>query len=130
MYQQRLGARAEHRQREGQRVKESASLADTFRQLKSLTVDFAYYDPEGVTKSSSIKYTVNLRNAKSVFRFNCPNTECIQGDFDLTDELADAVAARRTSVTGEVTCQGWRSKTTIDTVHCHNILRYKLSLAY
>src|ERR1043166_26337 len=96
MYQQRLGARAEYRQQEGQRVKDSATLADTFQKLKSLTVEFAYYDPEGVTKSSQIKYTVNLRNAKSVFRFNCPNTECVQGDFDLTDELADAVAAHRT----------------------------------
>jgi hypothetical protein len=27
-------------------------------------------------------------------------------------------------------CQGWQSKTTIDTVPCHNILRYTLSLGY
>ena len=130
MYQQRLGARAEYRQQEGQRVKDAATLTDTFKKLKSLTVDLAYYDPEGVTKSSQIKYQVNLDNVKSVFRFNCPNNECIRGDFDLSDELADAVAARRTTVSGEMVCQGWRSKTTIDTVHCHNILRYKLSLTY
>jgi hypothetical protein len=65
-----------------------------------------------------------------VFRFNCPNTECVRGDFDLTEELADAVKARRTTVTGEMVCQGWRSRTTIDTVHCHNVLRYKLTLTY
>ena len=74
--------------------------------------------------------TVNLANAKSVFRFNCPNGECIRGDFDLTDELAKAVTGKRTTVSGEKSCEGWRSKTTIDTVHCGNILRYKLSLAY
>ena len=130
MYQQRLGARAEYRQQEGQRVKDSVSLADKFQKLKSLTVEFDYYNPEGVTKNSQIKYEVNLQNAKSVFRFNCPNKECIRGDFDLTRELADAVATHRTTVSGELACRGWLSKTTVDTVHCHNILRYKLRLGY
>jgi len=130
MYQQRLGARAEYRQQENRRVKDAATLTDTFKKLKSLTVNLAYYDPEGVTKSSQIKYEVNLDNVKSVFRFNCPNNECIRGDFDLSDELADAVAEHRKSVSGEMACQGWRSKTTIDTVRCHNVLRYKLTLTY
>jgi hypothetical protein len=130
MYQQRLGARAEYRQQEAQRVKESASLADRFRRLKSLTVNLTHYNPDGVTKGSEIKYEVNLANAKSVFRFSCPNNECVQGDFDLSEEIADAVDAHRTTVTGEIACQGWLSKATIDKVHCHNILRYKLTLTY
>jgi hypothetical protein len=130
MYRQRLGARSEYREQEGQRVKDSMSLADRFRQLKSLTVELNYLDAEGLTRNSQIKYSVNLANAKSVFRFSCPNHECIRGDFDLTDRLAAAVAGKRTTVTGEMLCEGWRSKTTIDTVHCHNILRYTLTLAY
>jgi hypothetical protein len=48
----------------------------------------------------------------------------------LSEALAKAVAARQATVTGEMCCQGWLSKTTIDEVHCHNILRYKLSLEY
>ena len=130
MYHQRTGARAEYRQQEGLRIKDSASLADKFRQLKSLTVDLMYYDPEGISKTSEIKYTVNLANAKSVFCFNCPNSECVRGDFDLSEDLARAITRRQTNVTGEMSCQGWRSKTTIETLRCRNILRYKLSLAY
>jgi hypothetical protein len=130
MYQQRLGARAEHREHESQRVKDSATLAARFGQLKSLTVDLKYYDPSRVNKCSEVKYEVNLDGAKSVFRFNCPNSECVGGDFDLSDELAEAIAARRTGVSGEKTCEGWRSKTTIETVHCHQVLRYKFTLKY
>ena len=130
MYRKRTGARAEYRQQENQRINDSASLADKFPLLKALTVDLAYYGPEGVTRGSQIKYAVNLANAKSVFSFVCQNNECVGGDFDLSQELANVVAARRTTATGEIRCQGWRSKTTIDTVHCHNILRYKLSLEY
>ena len=130
MYQQKLGARAEYRQEEAQRVKDSPSLAARFQHLKSLTVVLKFYNSEGGPKTSEMKYEVNLKGAKSVFRFNCPNDECIRGDFDLTEEIAQAVAARRKTASGEVVCQGWRSKTTINSVHCHNILRYELNLAY
>ena len=50
--------------------------------------------------------------------------------FDLSEALVQAVAAQQTTVTGEMCCQGWLSKTTIDRIHCHNLMRYKLSLAY
>ncbi|MGD1018763.1 MAG: hypothetical protein ABSA12_05530 [Verrucomicrobiia bacterium] len=130
MHQQKHGPRAEYRQEEGQRVKESATLGEVFQKLKRLTVNLEYSDPQGVVKSKQVKYEVNLANAKSVFRFNCLNDECIRGDFDLSNELAKAVSERRSSVSGEVVCQGWRSRTTIDSVHCHNILRYTLSLGY
>ena len=130
MHHQKIGARAEYRQQEGQRIRDSVSLSDKFPQLKSLTVDLTYFNCEGATKSSEIKYTVNINNARSVFRFDCPNNECVRGDFDLSAELADAVVAHRTSVTGEKGCPGWLSKTTIGTVRCHQILRYKLTLAY
>ena len=130
MYRQRIGLRAEYRDQEGERVKASPSLADKFRKLKSLIVKLGYYNPKGLAPNSQLNYVVNLENAKSVFRFRCPNEECIRGDFDLTKELASAVAKKRTTVTGELSCQGWQNKAAIDTVHCHNILRYKLKLAY
>jgi len=93
-------------------------------------VDLTYYDSEGVKQSSQIKYTVNLTNAKSLFRFDCQNDQCVRGDFDLSDELTSAVAGHLTAVTGEMCCQGWLDKNNVGTAHCHNILRYKLSLAY
>lgn len=130
MYQQRFGARAEHRKKEAQRVRDSVSLAAKFPDLKSLTVELRFFDSAGVSKLSEVKYSVNLANARSVFCFHCPNNECVEGDFDLTKELATAVAARHKAVSGELKCQGWRSRTTINQTHCHNLLRYKLILGY
>lgn len=106
------------------------TLSAAFPKLKSLIVELAYYAPDGVSRSSQIKYKVNLDNAKSVFRFDCVNKECIRGDFDLSDVLAKAVMARQRSATGEMRCDGWRKKEAIRTEHCRNILRYKLSLGY
>jgi len=130
MRPQKFTPRADYRQEEARRTAASISLSEKFRELKSLTVEFAYFSPEGITRNSQIKYTVNPDHAKSVFRLDCCNTECIRGDFDLSEALARAVAARQTTVTGEMRCQGWLSKTTIDRIPCHNILRYKLTLEY
>jgi len=130
MRQQKFTPRADYRQAEGQRTRESVSLAEKYQDLKSLTVEFGYFSPEGLSRNSQIKYTVNPEHAKSVFRLDCPNNECVAGDFDLSEALAQAVATKEATVTGEMCCQGWLSKTTIDRVHCHNILRYKLSLEY
>ncbi len=130
MQRQKIGARAEYREQESQRVRDSANLADKFAHLKRLTVDMQFYTPGGLSRTSQVKYEVNLANAKSVFRFQCPNHECVRGDFDLTEELAAAVAAKRHAVAGEMTCQGWRSKTTIDKYRCQNVLKYELTLGY
>lgn len=105
-------------------------MAKRFKQLKALTVNLHHQTPEGNASGSPITYVVNLDNARSIFRMECRNDECIQGDFDLTNQLAKAVAQHATSVTGEVCCPGWQSKARINEVKCRNILRYKLKLAY
>jgi len=127
---QRTSPRGEYLQQENLRVLESVSLAAKFSALKSLTVDLGHFDPEGRSRHSQIKYTVNLEHAKSVFRVACHNHECVRGDFDLSEVLVEAVGARRKVVTGELCCQGWRSKTAIDTLPCRNILRYTITLGY
>jgi len=50
-------------------------------------VDLTYFNADGIGQNNEIKYTVNLANAKSVFRFDCPNGECVGGDFDLSQAL-------------------------------------------
>jgi hypothetical protein len=130
MHHHKVDDRTEYRQQEAQRISNSVSLAERFPGLKSLIVMLTCFDPSGVTKKSEFKYTANLTNAKSVFRFLCSNTTCIGGDFDLSEELATVVAEHGKTASGEVRCQGWQSKATVGEVHCHHILRYTLSLGY
>ena len=119
MRQQKSNPRAEHRQRENLRVTASPNLAEKFKALKSLEVDLAYYEPDGVRKTSEIKYKVNLANAKSIFSFNCNNHECVGGDFDLTEKLATAISTRLKTTEGESCCQGVRNSTAIGSSSCH-----------
>ena len=130
MRHQKTSPRSDYRRRERERVNESVSLSEKFSELKSLTVELAYFSPEGVNQNSQLKCTANPDHAKSVFRFDCLNDECIRGDFDLSEELATVVAEHGKTASGEVRCQGWQSKATVGEVHCHHILRYTLSLGY
>lgn len=122
--------RAEYRLREIQRVNDSVSLAEKFPKLKSLRVDLTYFEPDGLTRTGEMKYKVNVEHAKSAFSFVCRNGDCLAGDFDLSDAVAEAVANRRKTSNGEIRCQGKRALPKEDERPCHNLLRYKLTLGF
>ncbi len=130
MYEPKPNPRKEYREQEGRRVEDSATIAQTFHSLKSLTLKLAYFRPGSFTRNSEIKYTVNLAHAKARFRFNCPNDQCVGGDYDLSAALANAVAAKETTQSGEIICQGWRCQTAIGTIRCEHTLKYTLTAAY
>lgn len=127
-----VGSRADFRRQQNQRVSDSPSLADKFPGLKSLQAKLRFYErrngkDEG---SSEVKYTVNLAHAKSLFQFECRNPECIHGGFDLSNELANAIHGRRRKASGELRCNGWRAKESIDLVRCGKVLSFQLILGY
>jgi hypothetical protein len=126
----KLGPRAEYRQQQVQRVVASPTLAAKFGNLKSLTVNYVYFAPESGTQYRQMTYDVNLSHAKSVFRLDCGNDDCVQGDFELTKQLAAAAAKRAKTVEGELRCTGWLNRESIQKTKCDHVLRYKLKLAY
>ena len=122
--------RAEYRLSQIQRANESASLAEKFPRLKSLKVDLSYFEPDGLSQTGELRYTVNVAHAKSMFSFVCQSGECLGGDFDLSNAVAEAVTKRSKIVEGEIRCQGTRSRPKEVAKPCHNMLRYKLTLGY
>ena len=130
MAPRRNNPRLEYRLRQVQRVNDSASLAEKFPELKSLRVDLAYFNPDGLAKTGGLRYNVNVAHAKSVFCFACPNGDCLAGSFDLSDAVAEAVTHRRKSTTGEIHCHGTRERAKGNKIPCENLLRYKLTLGY
>ena len=131
MYARKKNPRVEYRLLQHERINTSTSLTEKFPKLKALSVDLSYFDSTGLTRNGAMKYRLNLEEAKSVLYFNCPSGECVGGDFDLTEALAQAVVGKHKIVTGEMRCQGVRhNKQPKDQVPCQNLLRYKLSLGY
>jgi len=130
MYSHKQGPRAEYREQQVRRVTTSPSLAEKYQNLKSLTVNVGYFDRAGITKYRQLTYAVNLSHAKSVFRLDCVSDECVEGDFELTNELAAAATKHVKTVVGELCCNGWQNKALIKKTKCNHVLRYQLKLGY
>lgn len=122
-------AYAEHRQAQRERSDQATSMAVKYPQLKSLKLSLEF-KREGMEKTSQMKYSANPEHAKSVLVFACPTAGCVGGDFDLTAKLAEAVAARRTRVTGRIFCLGNNKKEGGKFEPCRSELSYTLTLAY
>ena len=130
MTQRKPNPRLEYRRREIERANSSVSLAEKFPDLKSLAVDLAYFNTDGLSKTGELRYTASVQHARSVFSFVCPSGECMGGDFDLSGAVAQAVIARRKKAEGEIRCGGWSAKAKEPKVPCQYLVRYKLSLGY
>jgi hypothetical protein len=130
MFSRKTNPRAEYRLREIQRINRSASLAETYPKLKSLTVDLAYFDADSLAKCGGLRYRVNVQHARSIFSIVCPDGECAGGDFDLSGAVTQAVNGRRKIAEGEIRCQGFRTRAKEDKTPCHNLLRYTMTLGY
>jgi hypothetical protein len=89
-----------------------------------------FYDANGVTKHQEMKCKLNLEHSRSILFFPCSGGECVGGDFDLSEVLAQAITKRRKIALGEIRCQGARKRLDRESVPCHALLRYKLTLAY
>jgi len=93
-------------------------------------VDLTYFEADGLTRTGELRYKVNVEHAKSAFSFVCQSGDCLAGDFDLSNAVAEAVTKRRKTVEGEVRCEGSRTRPKETARPCHNVLRYRLTLGY
>jgi hypothetical protein len=93
-------------------------------------VTLEFFDPVGTSKQGELQCKLNMQHAKSALWFDCPGAECIGGDFELTEALAKAVAEGHKVATGELRCQGTRTRGKQESVACGTLLRYKLNLSY
>jgi hypothetical protein len=130
MHPRKSNPRAEYRLKQRERIEGSPSMAEKFPRLKTLTINLSYFDASGVTKNGEMKCKLNVHQAKSILCFACPGGDCFGGDFDLTEDLAKAVAGGRKLAIGEIRCQGERKRGDRDRVPCHTLLRYKMTLNY
>ena len=128
MHAPKRSPRQEYRLKQRERVEASPSLAKRFPGLKGLKVTLQFFDAAGSTKQGEMKCKLNVEHAKAAMWFGCPAGECAGGDFDLSEALAKAVAARRKVAEGELQCQGTRKRGDREQVACGTRLHYKLSL--
>jgi hypothetical protein len=130
MHVPKRNPRQEYRLKQRDQIEASPLMAKKFPRLKTLTVTLKYFNSTGTIKHGEMRCKLNVEYAKSALWFACPGVECLGGDFDLSETLAQAVAARRKVLAGELRCQGTRKRGDRERESCQTLLRYKLNLNY
>jgi hypothetical protein len=126
----RHNPRQEYRLKQREQIEASPLMTKEFPQLKTLKVMLEYFDAAGRTKNGEMKCKFNVTHARAALWFACPGVECLGGDFDLSEVLARAVAARKQLVTGQLVCAGTRKRGDRERVPCQTLLRYTFHLKY
>jgi hypothetical protein len=122
--------RQEYRLKQREQIEASPSIAEKYSGVKGLKVTLEFFDTAGRTKQGEVKCKLNVEHAKSALWFACPGVECLGGDFDLSEALAEAVRKRSKVAAGELRCQGTRKRGDREPVACGTLLRYKFNLIY
>jgi len=130
MHVPKRSPRQEYRLKQRDQIESSPLMTKKFPRLKALKVTLEFFDATGTTRNGEMKCKLNVEHARSALWFACPGVECLAGDFDLSEALAQAVAEGRKVACGELRCQGTRKRGDREQVSCRTLLRYKLILAY
>jgi len=126
----KLSPRSEYREEQFRRTRLAAKLQEKFASLAALSIKYNYLNPDGSPRHREVKFTVNVERASAVVRVDCLNPDCVGGDFDLSDALAQAVHIRQREVSGELRCEGWQDRFSIDHVLCHQRIAFEIALEY
>jgi hypothetical protein len=122
--------RKEARQRAFEQGEKSPSIAVAYPRLKALTVNLVYYSREIVSWGHGVIYRANLETTKPTLHFHCPSSLCSGGGFDLSQDLATAVAGHRKSIVRAVKCLGLCELENGKTTPCQSKLHFKMILTY
>lgn len=69
-------------------------------------------------------------DAMANFVFRCKNTECVDGGFDLTEEVDRMITDFETSSHGRRVCQGWDGKSNVGHQRCYYELNFIVNIGY
>ena len=109
---------AERRRRE----QEAPRLASEVPGLKSLRIEVVEHMPTGTTKHVKL---VVVAHAPALFVLPCGDSDCHDGDYDLTRDVMWALRARSKELAGESSCQG-----SVRSGNCNRRINYQVSADY
>ena len=107
----------------------AGSIADVLPGINHLAVNLTITGPD-----HEIEPSLNNRSfgpqSRAYFFFRCKNADCVDGGFDLQEDLLAAVAEGRNDLAGRRLCHGWRSADLAGQQKCYFELNFKAHISY
>ena len=108
---------------------ESNTIADVLPGVRHLAVNLSIRGQD-----NEIEPSLNNRSfgpqSRAYFHFRCKNVDCVDGGFNLQEEIINAVNEGRNEITGRRVCQGWRDASNVGQQRCFFELNFKIYVSY
>lgn len=105
------------------------TIADLLPGIRHLAVNLTIVSPD-----REIEPSLNNRSfgpqSRAFFQFRCKNVGCVDGGFDLQEDIVAAAADNRNELSGRRVCQGWRSADLVGQQKCYFELNFKAHISY
>ena len=108
----------------------AGKLKDRCPALKEIKIDYQKYTDAGPHDPSSSGSRLFCPDSIALIRDPCDQRECVNGGFDLTEEMLDMVRSRQSERSGKKTCQGWQDEERIGQFHCLHEFEYTAKAVY
>ncbi|MDH3588136.1 MAG: hypothetical protein OEQ74_01905 [Gammaproteobacteria bacterium] len=109
---------------------ESANtMADVLPGVRHLAMNLSIRAPD-----HEIEPSLNNRSfgpqSRAFFHFRCKNVDCVDGGFDLQEDIQTAVTEGRNDLSGRRLCHGWRNAAMVGQQKCYFELNFKAHISY
>lgn len=110
-------------------LEETNTIADLLPGIRHLAVNLTIVSPD-----REIEPSLNNRSfgpqSRAYFKFRCKNVNCVDGGFDLQDDILATAADSRNELSGRRVCHGWRSADLVGQQKCYFELNFKAHISY
>ena len=103
---------------------------ERFPELNELVVEYRKYTDAGPHCPTSSGKWVFGPDSTALVRDRCDQRECVDGGFNLTDEIMQMLRSRKLERKGKLTCMGWQDEERIGKYHCLYQLEYTAKATY
>ncbi|RIK04519.1 MAG: hypothetical protein DCC49_13350 [Acidobacteria bacterium] len=111
------------------RERESPLIAELFPAFESVVIEMEFADDWGDMSPRS--RVLNREDGRDYVHIECPNRECVDGGFDLTGAVHEAIRADLSTAEGQAqSCQGWQDRERIGNHRCLTRLTYRMDIRY
>jgi hypothetical protein len=106
------------------REDEAPRLRDQIPAVEELTILIEETTRDGVGATTH-KRRIVVDSAPALFEIACSDRDCIDGGFDITDQMMGALRSGKPIIEGEMTCSG-----TVADAPCSHTIQYTARAAY
>lgn len=113
----------------GPAVAAGERICDKYPQVSKLAINLSIRAPFEKIEPTVRGFAMGA-DSMANFVFRCKNTECVDGGFDLNEELERMIGDYDTNAHGRRVCQGWDGKSNVGHQRCYYELNFIINADY